>query len=62
MAEVQLFNLGSIPPPIKPSPISSSASLAVSLEIKEDLSLISLYNPSISVKKTSLSAPIAHLH
>ena len=38
IALVQLPNLGSIPPPIKPSSISLSACVAVILEINEDLS------------------------
>ena len=39
-----------------PIRISPSASEAVSLEIKVDLSLISLYRPSISVRNASFSA------
>ena len=56
---MQLFNFGSIPPPILPPANSSFASEIVNSEINVDLSDGSLYTPSISVKKASFSAFIA---
>ena len=59
MASMQLLSLGSMPPPIKPSPISFFASETVSSEISVFLSEGSLYTPSISVRNASFSAETA---
>ena len=59
MASMQLLSLGSMPPPIKPSPISFFASETVSSEIRVFLSEGSLYTPSISVRNASFSAETA---